>query len=203
VKQLTEQVRRRPYSVVLFDEIEKAHADIYNILLQMLDDGRLTDSHGRTVSFKNTIIILTSNVGAREAFSKRRNFGFTENKDNLSTKEIYMDAIRTKFKPEFINRIDSICVFDALAKEDVAKIASIFLKKLIDKLAKQNISVDITDAALTYIIKKGYNEEYGARPLKRLISSEIEDVLAEKILMGEFENKKEIKIDAKNDSLLF
>jgi len=201
--QLTEQVRRRPYSVVLFDEIEKAHPDIYNILLQMLDDGRLTDSHGRTVSFKNTIIILTSNVGAKEASLKRRNFGFNENETNLSTKDAYMDAIRSKFKPEFINRIDSICVFDNLSREDVAKIASIFLKHLIEKLDKQNIKVDITDAALSYIIKKGYNEEYGARPLKRLISSEIEDVLAEKILMGEFENKKEIKIDAKNDGLLF
>ena len=199
--QLTEQVRRKPYSVVLFDEIEKAHPDVFNLLLQVLDDGRLTDSQGRTVSFKNTIIIMTSNVGVAELNAKR-SLGFGVHEEQ-SRRDVIMDAVRRKFKPEFINRIDVITIFDSLTLEDVVKITSIFIANLKKKLINQGINLTITDEAIKYLVKKGYNQEYGARPLKRLVQTEIEDRLAEEILEGRFENNKNIVIDEQNGQLCF
>lgn len=198
--QLTEIVRRKPYCVVLFDEIEKAHSDVYNMLLQLLDDGRLTDSKGRTVSFKNAIIIMTSNIGAREASEKKSSLGFVPTEDKQNRTDIFMQAAKERFKPEFLNRIDLIAVFDSLTQEDIGKICGMFINKLIAKLKEQNIDLHLTDKALAYIIKKGYNEEYGARPLKRIIVNEIENSLADKILLGSASNR--ITVDEKNGALV-
>ena len=202
--QLTEAVRRHPYSVVLFDEIEKAHPDIFNALLQILDDGRLTDGQGRTVSFKNTIIIMTSNLGANEVREHRRNLGFGgEEEEEIDSKKIYMDALKHKFKPEFINRIDVICVFQPLTHEDLVKIAKILISNINKRLKEKNLSLKITEDALDYVVMKGSNTEYGARPLKRFIQQEIEDNIAEMILMGKLKNEGIIIIDVKGESLSF
>lgn len=202
--QLTEQVRRHPYSVVLFDEIEKAHPDIFNALLQILDDGRLTDGQGRTVSFKNTIIIMTSNLGAREVKEHRSKLGFgNEDEEEVDSKKIYMDALKNKFKPEFINRIDVICIFDPLTQEDLVKIAKILISNINKRLKEKNLSLKITEDALEFIVSKGSNSEYGARPLKRYIQQEVEDQIAEKILLGELKNEGEIIIDVENSNLTF
>ena len=185
--QLTEQVRRKPYSVVLFDEIEKAHPDVFNILLQVLDDGRLTDSQGRTVSFKNTIIILTSNVGVQDLPKNQTKLGFgsSDEKDkNTTTKELLNKALQTKFKPEFLNRIDVVVIFDWLTKEDIVKIANIMIANVNKKLADKNITLKFTNGAMKEIFEKGYSSTYGARPLKRFIEQSVEDNLAEEILMG-------------------
>ena len=200
--QLTESVRRKPYSVVLFDEIEKAHPDVFNALLQILDDGRLTDSQGRTVSFRNTIIILTSNVGASEVQSRTK-LGFAEGEENLDTKKIYLDALKRKFKPEFLNRIDVVCVFDPLTANDLTKIAKILISNINNRLKKQGLELKITERALESIVEKGANSEYGARPLKRYIQQEVEDRIAEKILLGELEKTGVIIIDCENGKLNF
>ena len=202
--QLTEQVRRHPYSVVLFDEIEKAHPDIFNALLQILDDGRLTDGQGRTVSFKNTIIIMTSNLGAREVKEHRSKLGFgNEEEEEVDSKKIYMDALKNKFKPEFINRIDVICIFDPLTQEDLVKIAKILISNINKRLKEKNLSLKITEDALEFIVSNGSNSEYGARPLKRYIQQEVEDQIAEKILLGQLKNEGEIIIDVENGNLTF
>ncbi len=202
--QLTEQVRRRPYSVVLFDEVEKAHPDIFNALLQILDDGRLTDGQGRTVSFKNTIIIMTSNVGANEVKEHRKSLGFGETQEEeVDSKKIYMSALKNKFKPEFINRIDVICIFDNLTQKELVKIAKILISNINKRLKEKNLSLKITEDALEYIVEKGSNSEYGARPLKRFIQQEIEDQIAEKILLGQLKNQGQIVIDVENEKLTF
>lgn len=204
--QLTEQVRRHPYSVVLFDEIEKAHPDIFNALLQILDDGRLTDGQGRTVSFKNTIIIMTSNLGAKEVKEQHKKLGFgndDEEKEIIDSKKIYMDALKRKFKPEFINRIDVICIFDPLTEDDLVKIAKILISNINKRLKEKNLSLKMTEDALEFIVKKGSNSEYGARPLKRYIQQEVEDQIAEKILLGELKNEGEIVIDVEDGKLTF
>ena len=201
--QLTEQVRRKPYSVVLFDEIEKAHPDIFNALLQILDEGRLTDSQGRTVSFRNCIIILTSNVGASEV-SNRAKLGFNEeDEENASSKEIYLSALRRKFKPEFLNRIDVICVFEPLKLKDLTKIAKIMIIAINNRLKKQGLELKITEGALEHVVTKGANTEYGARPLKRYIQQEIEDKIAECILLGQLKNTGTVIIDCDDDKLTF
>ena len=205
--QLTEQVRRRPYSVVLFDEIEKAHPDIFNTLLQVLDDGRLTDGQGRTVSFRNSIIIMTSNIGTNEA-SKRRELGFSENQNYDEKKDdvindIYMEALRRKLKPEFINRIDVICIFHPLNEEDLTKIATILISNINKRLLNQGLEIKMTARALDYIVKKGTNLMYGARPLKRFIQQEVEDRIAEKILLGQLDPTGVVIIDSINNDLIF
>ena len=205
--QLTEQVRRRPYSVVLFDEIEKAHPDIFNALLQVLDDGRLTDGQGRTVSFRNTIIIMTSNIGTQEAMN-RRQLGFSqdENYDEKSDeqiKDIYFEALRKKLKPEFINRIDVVCIFHPLTMQDLSKIATIMVANINKRLSKQGLEIKITSRALDLIVEKGANVVYGARPLKRYIQQEVEDRIAEKILLGELDKQGTIVIDIKGNQLSF
>ena len=203
--QLTEQVRRHPYSVVLFDEVEKAHPDIFNALLQILDDGRLTDGQGRTVSFKNTIIIMTSNLGANEVKEQHKQLGFGEDYEEeiVEPKKIYMDALKHHFKPEFINRIDVICIFDALTKSNLVDIAKILISNINKRLKEKNLSLKITEDALEFIVNKGSNIEYGARPLKRYIQQEVEDQIAEKILLGELDNEGEIIIDVEDGGLSF
>lgn len=202
--QLTEKVRRKPYSVVLFDEIEKAHPDVFNLMLQILDDGRLTDSKGRVVSFKNAIIIMTSNVGASEVQTKAT-LGFTSNAqaeyDKMCDK--YMDALKGKFRPEFLNRIDDIIIFHKLKKEETAKIAELLLKSLRKRLAVLDVKMEITPSAMELIIEKGYDETYGARPLKRVVQRYVEDKLSEKILRGELRENSIITLDAENGEFIF
>lgn len=199
--QLTERVRRHPYSVVLFDEIEKAHPDVFNILLQILDDGRLTDSQGRMVSFKNTIIIMTSNVGANEVKS-HSHLGFTpdEKTKNADEKDVrndaFMNALKGSFRPEFLNRIDLVCVFDNLSKEDISRIANIMLERLEKSLSDRSITLAVTQNAIDYLVKTGYDPEYGARPLRRVIEQQVEDKIADAILSGNIADGAKIKIDS-------
>ena len=201
--QLTEQVRRKPYSVVLFDEVEKAHPEVLNSLLQILDDGRLTDSKGRTISFKNTIIIMTSNVGANE-IRQQKQLGFgTKEEEKIAEKDIYMDALKRKFKPELINRIDVICIFDSLSKQDLEKITNIMLDNINKRLASKNLSIDMDQDAIDFIVAKGSNLSYGARPLKRFIEQEIEDRIAEKILLGQLKEHGTIIVSVNGDKLEF
>ena len=201
--QLTEQVRRKPYSVVLFDEIEKAHPEVLNALLQILDDGRLTDSKGRTVSFKNTIIIMTSNIGANE-IKQHKKLGFGgETQEKISEKEIYMEALKKRFKPELINRIDVICIFETLSKQDLLKIAHILLNNINKRLEARGLTLEIPDDVVEYIVGKGSNMEYGARPLRRYIEQQIEDRIAEKLLLGELEEKGNIKVFLNGDQIDF
>ncbi len=206
--QLTELVRRKPYSVVLFDEIEKAHPDVFNILLQVLDDGRLTDSHGRTVNFKNTIIIMTSNCGVSEINSHTSQLGFnnlgftTDNPDYEQMKEVILNSVRKKFKPEFLNRIDVITVFHSLTEKDLTNIAKIMLSNLSKKLKERDINIKFTESALKYLVENGTSSEYGARPLKRLIQTDIEDELTDALLSGEVKNNN-VVVTVSNDKLKF
>lgn len=205
--QLTEAVRRKPYSVVLFDEIEKAHPDVFNLLLQVLDEGRLTDSQGRLVSFKNTIIIFTSNVGVSDLPRGTNRLGFgeggtTADNDYDTIKETLLNALKRTFKPEFINRIDVITVFHPLNYEQLKSIAKIFISKLNKRLNEQGVSLKVTESALKYLIEKGYNPEYGARPLRRLIEQEIEDKIAEDILENKVSPNSTVIISAKDNKLI-
>ncbi len=204
VGQLTEKIRRKPYSVVLFDEIEKAHPDVFNIMLQILDDGRLTDSKGRLVDFKNCIIILTSNVGATQ-IQKTPTLGFTGSRqaeyDNMCDR--YMDALKEKFRPEFLNRIDDIIVFHKLGKEETAKIAEILLANLRKRLAVMGVKLEVSSEAMDLITEKGYDENYGARPLKRVIQRYIEDKLSEEILRGKFSENSTVTIRVENGEFVF
>lgn len=197
--QLSEKVRRNPYSVILFDEIEKAHPDVFNILLQILDDGMVTDSTGRKIDFKNTIIIMTSNAGAENIVAPK-NLGFNTSTDpdqsykNMKTK--VMDEVKKIFKPEFINRIDEMIVFHMLVKEDMFKIVNILMKSINKRLKEQmDIMLTLTDAAVEYIVNKGFDEKYGARPLKRAIQTNIEDELAEEILEGRIKSGSTVLVD--------
>ena len=206
--QLTEKVRRKPYSVILFDEIEKAHPDVMNMLLQILDDGRLTDGQGRTVNFKNTVIIMTSNVGARLladkkalGFSVDNNKDETNKKDYEDTKKEVMAELKRQFKPEFLNRIDETIVFHKLNSEDVSKIIDIMLKKVEKRLTEQNIIVEIDDKAKELIAKSGIDDNYGARPLRRAIQNMIEDRIAEEILDGNIVAGKKAVVTAKDDKI--
>ena len=189
--QLTEKVRRNPYSIVLFDEIEKAHPDVFNILLQILDDGRITDSQGRTVDFKNTIIIMTSNLGSEYIL---------DNKENSN--ELIMNELKHTFKPEFINRIDEIIIFNPLTKKVVYSIVDKLLKELELRLKDKLIKIDITDKAKDYIVDNAYDESFGARPIKRYIVSNIENLIANKIINDEIKYNSTILIDVENDSFI-
>ena len=202
--QLTEKVRRKPYSVVLFDEIEKAHPDVYNLLLQILDDGRLTDSQGRLVSFKNTVIIMTSNAGAAEVGKNKVGFeDEDENKAFARKKEAQINALKRFMKPEFINRVDEIIVFKNLTLGDVEKIGSLMLDKLVKKMAKQGIELTFTNEAKEYVFKRGYDPEYGARPLKRTIAKLLEDSLSEEILLGDIQSGDKVEAALENGELTF
>ena len=200
--QLTEKVRRKPYSVVLFDEIEKAHPDVFNMLLQILEDGRLTDSHGRTVSFKNTIIIMTSNVGASE-LNRTQKLGFGSEDDYDDVRDRQINALKQVMKPEFINRIDEIVVFTPLEKPDVEKIADIMLKNLEKRLEEHGITLEISDEAKAHLVDKGYDKEYGARPMRRTIQRQVEDKLSEEILKGNISDNGKVKITLVDGQLDF
>ena len=181
--QLTEKIRRKPYSVVLFDEIEKAHPDVFNMLLQILEDGVLTDSQGRKVSFKNAIIIMTSNVGASKITDEKLALGFgQEDGKKLSIEDLVMPDLKKTFKPEFLNRLDDIIVFNQLEQSDIEEIAKRMLKSLQKRTQDLGIELDFTDAAITELAKEGFDKTYGARPLRRAIQSKIEDKLSELIL---------------------
>ena len=207
--QLTEKIRRKPYSVVLFDEIEKAHPDVMNMLLQMLDDGRLTDAQGRTVNFKNTVIIMTSNVGAR-AITDKNVLGFSNNagdgkqeqeKEYETIKKDVMAELKKQFRPEFINRIDDIIVFHKLTNEDIGKIIEIMLKQVKTRLSEQEYDVEIDKSVKDLVAKKGIDANYGARPLKRAIQGIVEEKIAEAILDGKIIPHKKAKIYAENDEI--
>jgi len=191
---LTESVRRRPYQVILFDEVEKAHPDVFNILLQVLDDGRLTDSKGHTVDFKNTIIIMTSNLGAE----------YLVNQD-LSEKEQtekVLETLKQAFKPEFINRIDDIIVFKRLTKDNIKAIAALAMKNIENRLTDRNISLKMSDKALQWVVDNGYDEVYGARPLKRLLKKELENKLAYAILSGAIKDGDTVNVDVNREGLV-
>jgi len=192
--QLTEAIRRRPYSVVLFDEIEKAHHDVFNILLQVLDDGRLTDGQGRTVDFKNVIVIMTSNIGSHLILDYR---GAFEGPGYARMKETVLGELRNAFRPEFLNRLDEIIVFHALTQEHLKQIVEIQLSGLRARLAERHVTLVLSDAARTRLVSEGYDPAYGARPLKRAIQREIETPLARLILGGEVRDGQEVFVDAK------
>ena len=202
--QLTEKVRRKPYSVVLFDEIEKAHPDVFNILLQILDDGRLTDSHGRTVNFKNTIVIMTSNIGANEIKAKAKlGFGSSDAEtDYDNMKERQMEALKKAMRPEFINRIDDVIIFRPLRKEDMNSIVTMMVDGLAKRLEERDIGLAVTDAAKNYIVEHGTNVEYGARPLRRAVQKYIEDELSELILAGKIAIGQNVTVDVGEDGAL-
>ena len=194
--QLTEPVRRRPYSVILFDEIEKAHRDVYNTLLQILDDGRLTDGQGRTVNFKNTVIIMTSNIGTSylQGMSSQ-NRQDTENK--------VMSALRAQFAPEFLNRIDEVIIFNPLGKEEIKKIVDIQLSEVNQRLKEKDLKLEYSEKVKNYLAEKGFDPDYGARPLKRVIQREILDSLAKSLLEGKFKERAKIRINLEDSRLTF
>jgi ATP-dependent Clp protease ATP-binding subunit ClpC len=198
---LTKAIRRKPYSVILLDEIEKAHPDVFNILLQVLDEGHLTDNYGRVIDFKNTVVIMTSNVGARD-ITKGKGLGFTTG-DNVQSFERMQEKVKEElkvvFNPEFLNRLDDVIVFHPLSRQHIAQIVSILLKDVRKRLAEDELSLKLTDAATELLVKNGYDEAYGARPLKRSIQKFIEDPLSEKILLGEFAKGDDIEVDVSAD----
>jgi ATP-dependent Clp protease ATP-binding subunit ClpB len=190
--QLTEAVRRRPYSVILFDEIEKAHADVFNVLLQVLDDGRLTDGQGRTVNFKNTIVIMTSNIGSQRILGYKGSF-IGEVYDRM--KEAVLDEMRRHFRPEFLNRVDEIIVFHALSEAHLKQVVDIQLGRLRQRLGERHIRLELTDAARAHLVRAGYDPAYGARPLKRTIQREVETVLGRLLLQGEVRDGQVVRVD--------
>ena len=207
--QLTEKIRRKPYAVILFDEIEKAHPDVMNILLQILDDGRLTDSQGRTVNFRNTVIIMTSNIGAR-LITEKKSLGFVKTeeesvkseKEYEETKKEVMEAVKKEFRPEFINRIDEIIVFHKLTDDEINQIIDIMLKEVTNRLKAQKIEIELTPEVKTLIASKGIDKAFGARPLRRTIQNILEDRLAEEILDGNLEKNKKTKIGVEDDKVV-
>ncbi len=203
--QLTEKVRRRPYSVILLDEIEKAHPDVFNLLLQVFEEGRLTDSYGRKVDFRNTIILMTSNVGA-DMLRKKGSLGFIAQKDEVKhddMKNRLLEEVKTAFKPEFLNRIDDIIVFQSLTKEDLYGIVELEIKEVANRLKEKEIELDLTKESIDLLIEKGFDPVFGARPLKRTIQRLIEDPLSEEIISGKFKDGHKIKVTRKGDNLVF
>ena len=206
--QLTEAVRRKPFSVILFDEIEKAHPDVFNTLLQILEDGRLTDSQGRTVDFKNTIIIMTSNLGTRDIAKGIGGIGFafekaggTDSYDRMRSN--VMEELKRQFRPEFLNRIDEVIVFHTLTQEDVKQIVDLMMKRVEEQLKSKDIDIELTDAARTLLALRGYDQTLGARPLRRTIQRLVEDPLAEKLLYKEFRAGETVVVDATDDEITF
>jgi ATP-dependent Clp protease ATP-binding subunit ClpB len=191
---LTEAVRRRPYQVVLFDEVEKAHPDVFNVLLQVLDDGRITDGQGRTVDFKNTVIIMTSNIGSQYIM---------EEESKEARRRLVTDALRAHFRPEFLNRVDEIIIFDRLSEDDLKKIVEIQLGRLSKRLEQQKITLKLSDSAKELLAREGYDPVYGARPLRRTIQKEILDPLSIDILEGKVREGQTVQVDAKNGALVF
>ncbi|HVE91272.1 MAG TPA: ATP-dependent Clp protease ATP-binding subunit, partial [Actinomycetota bacterium] len=204
--QLTEQVRRRPYSVVLFDEIEKAHFDVFNVMLQILEDGRLTDAQGHHVDFKNTVIIMTSNLGTRDV-ARSRGIGFSNQADGEISydrmKEKVMSELKHSFRPELLNRIDEVIVFHPLSKPEVTSIVDLMIKRVREQLASRGLSLELTEPAKLLLAEKGYDPALGARPLRRTIQRLVEDPLSEKVLWKEFRAGQVVVVDAQNDEIVF
>ena len=204
--QLTEKIRKAPYSVILFDEIEKAHPDVFNIMLQILDDGILTDAQGRRVDFKNTVIIMTSNLGASEILGTGSSkLGFataSESNENDAIRDKVMAEVKRSFKPEFLNRIDEIIVFDRLTQDEIKSIAGLMLSSLKKRLSENGIAVEFTDSAVSKIADEGFDKIYGARPLRRAIQTKIEDMLSEKIIDSEVVAGDTITVDVKDDDFV-
>jgi ATP-dependent Clp protease ATP-binding subunit ClpC len=199
--QLTEKIRRRPYAVVLLDEIEKAHPDVFNMLLQVMEEGRLTDSFGRNVDFRNTILIMTTNAGA-EAIKNEASFGFQRPDNDASydaMKQRVMDQVERVFRPEFLNRLDDTIIFRHLNKDDLKKVIDFEMSKVRKRLEERGFRLELTDEAKEFIIKKGSNLDYGARPLRRALEQRVEDPLAEELLRGTFEGKDTITISVVKD----
>jgi ATP-dependent Clp protease ATP-binding subunit ClpC len=205
--QLTEAVRRRPYQVILFDEVEKAHPEVFNALLQILDDGRLTDGHGRTVDFRNTVIIMTSNVGSTRAYEKRRDtLGFgtsTEVRQDEQIERRLKEELKKTFRPEFLNRIDEVIVFHRLPEASLYRVVDKMLDDLRSRLGERQLTLELTDAARVWLVKNGYDETYGARPLRRLIQKEVENGLARRVLASELSDGDRIKVTVVDDRLTF
>jgi ATP-dependent Clp protease ATP-binding subunit ClpB len=197
--QLTEAVRRKPYSVVLFDEIEKAHPEVLNVLLQVLDDGRLTDGKGRTIDFKQTVVIMTSNIGSHFIAERAK----AEGEIDEGTRRLVMDAVQGHFRPEFLNRVDEIIIFHPLGRQHLSRIVDIQLSRLIGRLAERKIRVELSESAKQLLIEEGYDPVYGARPLKRTIQRRILDPLAMKVLQGDFAEGDLVRIDAEGGELRF
>ena len=203
--ELTEKVRNKPYSVLLFDEVEKAHPDIFNLLLQVLDDGVLTDSKGRKVDFSNTIIIMTSNLGAT-ALRDDKTVGFgaqAQAHSHQAVQSRIFEELKRAYRPEFLNRIDEKVVFHSLTQEDMQEVVKIMIKPLIARLAEKGITLKVQPAALRYLAEKGYDPEMGARPLRRTLQTDVEDKLAEMLLGGELDDAKTLKIGCRKNQLVF
>ena len=202
--QLTERIRRRPYAVLLLDEIEKAHSDVYNMLLQIMDEGRLTDSFGRHVDFKNVVIIMTSNIGA-ELIKNQAGFGFGKKSPEANfekMKDTLHKEVERHFRPEFLNRVDDTIVFQPLTKKDLQTIVELELAKVFKRLTEHGLTLELSDQAKEFLIDKGYNPEFGARPLRRAIEHYIEDPLSESLLREQFKGKNLIKIDVQDEEHL-
>jgi len=203
--QLTEKVRRKPYSVVLLDEIEKAHPDVFNLLLQILEDGSLTDSFGRKVNFRNTILIMTSNLGT-EMLKKKGTIGFASEGEDSSyeaMKKKILDSAKKTFRPEFLNRIDELVVFRSLTREDLKRIVELQVGEVKQRLSEKQMEIELTPSAKEFLIEKGYDPLLGARPLRRTIQRHLEDPLSEEILAGRFKQGERIKVIEKNGRLIF
>jgi len=190
--QLTEVVRRRPYSVILFDEIEKAHPDVFNLLLQILDDGRLTDGQGRTIDFKNTIVIMTSNLGSDRILEYR---GAFQGERYEQMKQVVLEELRSRFRPEFLNRIDEVIVFHGLTEEHLRRIIDLQLERLKARLKDRRLPLEWTEAAKEYLVRIGYDPAYGARPLKRAIQREVETAMGKALLQGTIRDGQRVKVD--------
>jgi ATP-dependent Clp protease ATP-binding subunit ClpC len=203
--QLTEKIRRRSYAVILLDEIEKAHHDVFNMLLQILEEGRLTDSFGRRVDFKNTILIMTSNIGA-EVIKNSASLGFrkaTEEQTYETMKRQLMQEVEKHFRPEFLNRLDDVIVFRALTKQDLKQIVQYELTNVRKRLESRNMQLELAPEAIEFLIEKGYSPDFGARPLRRAIEHHVEDPVSEEILKGEFKNGDKVLVKRKEDRLVF
>ncbi|MBM4387013.1 MAG: AAA family ATPase, partial [Deltaproteobacteria bacterium] len=200
--QLTEAVRRRPYSVVLFDEIEKAHPDVFNVLLQILDDGRLTDGLGRTVDFRNTLIVMTSNIGSQFIYDAVKDGTWTAGRREGLREEIF-SQLKQAFKPEFLNRVDETIIFNSLDKEDIKRIIAIQMKRILKRLEGKKIVIELDDKARDFLADEGFNPVYGARPLKRAIERHLIDNLAEKILKGEIRDGAGVVVSSGKGGLTF
>ena len=204
--QLTEKVRRKPYSVVLLDEVEKAHPDVFNTLLQIMEDGRLTDGQGRVVDFKNTVIVMTSNAGAH-TLKKQRSLGFGISMDSArgyeSMKEGVMEEVKKTFRPEFLNRVDEIIVFHELTQEQIQQIARMLLGKVAQRLAERGIRLESDDSAVELLAQSGFDPQYGARPLRRAIQRMVEDALSEEILSGHIQLGSQVQASAQEGKLVF
>jgi ATP-dependent Clp protease ATP-binding subunit ClpC len=202
--QLTEAVRRRPYAVVLFDEIEKAHPDVFNTLLQVMEDGRLTDSQGRTVNFSNTVVIMTSNLGSEVIVNTHGPLGFTSNTTGGNdVRDAVMRRLREAFRPEFLNRIDEIVIFQRLEPEQLAQITDLLLEHTRLRLRNQDIEVEFTPAAIAWLAERGYEPQFGARPLRRTIQREVDNPLSRMVLSGELNPGQRVTVDVADDKLDF